>query len=97
MDYDESFDEEQMTKLLNSQLNMLNNKFKLYEKMIYEENPNKSKNSFLFIKFTKFYCLITKRATTIIYQKKQIWRKWAMNLGKNNHIMKTSKQILWKN
>jgi len=75
MDYDESFDQEEMTKLLNSQLNMLNNKFKLYEKMIYEENPNKSKNSFLFIKFTKLYCLITKRATTIIYQKKRIWRK----------------------
>lgn len=43
MDYEENFDEEQITKLINSQITMLNDKFKLYEKMIYEENPNKSK------------------------------------------------------
>lgn len=42
MDYEENFNEEQMTKLLNSQINMLNDKFKLYDKMIYEENANKS-------------------------------------------------------
>jgi len=42
MDYDENFDEEKITKLLFSQINSLNDKFKLYDKMIYEENTNKS-------------------------------------------------------
>ncbi len=45
MDYEDNFDEKQMTKLLNSQISMLNDKFKLYEKMFYEEKSNKSKNS----------------------------------------------------
>lgn len=43
MDYDDNFDEEQFSKLINSQISMLNDKFKIYDKMIYENNPKKSK------------------------------------------------------
>ncbi len=56
MDYDDdSFDQEQMTKLINSQISMLNDKFKLYDKMIYEENPNKG---MCINNFYGFYLLI---------------------------------------
>lgn len=42
MDYDDNFDEEQMTKLINTQISMLNDKFKIYDNMIYENNTKKS-------------------------------------------------------
>ena len=40
---DDSFDQEEIMKLLNSQIIFLNDKFKFYDKIIYDENPNKSK------------------------------------------------------
>ncbi len=46
MDCDENFDEENMTNLINIQINMLNDKFILYDKMIYENNNNKG-NKFI--------------------------------------------------